>query len=157
MSSRPSWVKTLPASKMVFPDTLPEQIKYVFWRLYTPVHPVLRDMLLSLGIVHHTGRQNFLIGKLAPGQTLRDFASYLVSLGYGNHFIAWVDQGEVVGLRYVTDFQHQYHIRLFEDGEIRAHYEYTPECNPILHVKAVNQIDCRDEIKKLIGDRMIAL
>ncbi|MFA6459484.1 MAG: hypothetical protein WCV79_03795 [Candidatus Paceibacterota bacterium] len=157
MSSRPSWVKTLPDSKMVFPDTLPEQVKYVFWRLYTPLHPMFRDMLLQLGIIEHSGRQNFLIGKVAPGQSIRDFVSHLVSLGYGNHFIAWIDQGEVAGLRYVRDFRHQYHIRVFEDGEIRGHFEYTPECYPILHMKAVNQVDCRTEFMKVIGDRIVPI
>lgn len=157
MSSRPYWIKEIPASQMIFPDRLSEQLKYIFWRFYTPFHPYFRDLLLSLGIAHHSGRQNYLIGKIAPGQSVRDFVSYLVKLGYGNHFIAWIDQGEVAGLRYVKDFRHQYHIRVFEDGEIRAHYEYTPECYPLLHLKAINQIDCRDEIIRTVGDKIVAV
>jgi hypothetical protein len=57
----------------------------------------------------------------------------------------------------VRDFRHQYHIRVFEDGEIRGHFEYTPECYPILHMKAVNQVDCRTEFMKVIGDRIVPI
>lgn len=141
---------------MVFPQTLSEQIKYIFWRLYTPFHPVLRDMLLDMGIVDHTGRQNYLIGHIDPSK-IRDFVDHLIGKGYGNHFIAWIDQGEIVGLRYVKDFRTQYHIRIFEDGEVRAHFEYTPECYPILHMKAINQRDCREEIMPIVSEHIIAV
>jgi hypothetical protein len=156
MSSRPAWVNTIPDSRMVYPETFVDQAKYLFWRLYTPVHPLMRDILLGLGIVKHQGRQDYLLGKIAPGQTVKDFVDYLVNNhGYGNHFIAWRDQGEVVGLRYVKNFEHQYHIRIFEDGEVRAHFEYTPECYPFLHLKAIDQKDCREELMQIIGEKII--
>ncbi len=156
MRSRPAWVKEIPASEMVFPTTLLEQSKYLFWRFFTPVHPYFRDILLNLGVVRHSGRQDFLIGYVAPGQTIKEFVDHLVGHGFGNHFIALIDQGEVAGLRYVSDFRYQYHIRVFEDGEVRAHFEYTPECYPILHMKKVEQRDCRNEILKIIGDRIVS-
>ena len=149
-------LSTLPASRMKYPDSFAHQLKYIFWRLYTPLHPFCRDTLISFGILKHEGRQEFLVGKLAEGQTVESVVGFLVGKGYGNHFIAWRDQGELVGLRYVENFVYQYHIRIFEDGEVRAHYEYTPECHPILHMRKVAQKDRRQEFIDLLGDRLIA-
>jgi hypothetical protein len=154
--SKPAWVKTLPCSRMIYPENFADKLKYMVWRFYTPFHPFIRDMLISIGLAKHEGRQNYLIGFIAPNQTFEGIVSYLVEKGYGNHFIAWKDQGELVGLRYVEDFARQYHIRIFEDGEIRGHYEYTPECYPILHMKAVDQKDCREKFLNLLGNRIIA-
>lgn len=148
------WEKTLPKSRMVYPSNFANWFKYGFWRMYTPMHPFFRDLALTTGIVHHSGRQNFLVGRVAPGQTLEDIVNFLLSHGYGNHFIAWKDDGELVSLRKVVGFEKQYHIRIFDDGEIRGHFEYTPECYPILHIKAVDQLDCRDEFRSLLGDRI---
>jgi hypothetical protein len=147
--------KTLPRSEIVFPSSFPNRLKYGFWRVYTPLHPLVRDMTLALGIVSHSGRQNFLIGKIAPGQSPKSLIDFLVEQGYGNHFIAWKDDGELVNLRRVIDFTYQYHIRIFADGEVRGHYEYTPECYPILHFKAVNQKDCRDEFLVLLKGKIV--
>ena len=151
------WEKVLPRSKMVYPSSVADRAKYRFWYFYTPFHPFVRDIALGLGIVSHAGRQRFLIGKIAPHQSIRQIVDFLLTCGYGNHFIAWKDEGEVVSLRKVVDFAYQYHIRIFQDGEIRGHYEYTPECYPILHYKAVNQKDCRQEFHALFGDRIIPL
>lgn len=149
------WEKTLPKSKMVFPSTVKDSLKYGFWSVYTPMHPFVRDLALAIGVVSHSGRQNFLIGKVAPGQTLEDVVDFLVSRSYGNHFVAWKDDGELVSLRKVVDFRRQYHIRIFDDGEIRGHFEYTPECYPILHFKAVDQRDCREEFISLLEDKVV--
>jgi hypothetical protein len=148
------WKKTLPSSPMVKPDNFLEKVKYVFWRVYTPYHPFIRDSLLSIGVLSHQGRQDFLIGYIAPGWTLESITDFLIEKGYGNHFIAWIDDGELVGLRYVSKFSNQYHIRIFRDGEIRGHYEYTPECHPILHIMEVGMQDCRNHFIELLGDCM---
>ncbi len=145
------WEADLPRSEIAFPASLIDRIKYALWRVYTPFHPFVRDAALALGIVSHAGRQNFLIGKIASGHTFKEVIDFLISRGYGNHFIAWKDDGEIVSLRRLVGFAYQYHIRIFEDGEIRGHYEYTPECYPILHFRAVDQKDCRDEFLKLFG------
>ena len=79
------------------------------------MHPFVRDCALALGLVHHTGRQDFLLGILAPDISLKDAVNYLVEKGYGNHFIAWKDDGELVSLRQVVSFEYQYHIRIFYD------------------------------------------
>ena len=150
-----SWIKTLPASQMVRPEAIIDRAKYAFWRFYTPYHAAVRDTLLSVGVVSHEGRQNFLLGHLAPGKKIKDFTSFLIERGYGNHFIAWKDDGEVVGLRYVENFVYQYHIRIFKDGEVRGHYEYTPECHPWWHYKAFGQVSRRDEFLDFLSDWIV--
>jgi len=144
------WVKTLPHSKIERPDMWVDVLKYVFWRIYTPYHPFVRDTLLALKIVRHEGRQDFLVGKLSSEKTLEEVVSFLIENGYGNHFIAWRDEGEVVGLRLVEDFEHQYHIRIFKDGEVRAHFEYTPESRPILHIKGIGMEDRSAQFRALL-------
>ena len=129
---------------MVYPVSSRDQLKYWFWRFYTPLHPIVRDVSAHFGVSKvlmwyavpegkQTGRQDFLLGTLDPSRSVRDFVSFLVSQGFGNHFVAWKDSDELVSLRRVVDFRHQYHIRVFTDGEVRCHYEFTPEHHPYLH------------------------
>ncbi|MEO8638014.1 MAG: hypothetical protein ABI430_03900 [Candidatus Taylorbacteria bacterium] len=149
------WVKNLPYSKMVFPNTFSDRTKYIFWWLYTPCHPYIRDILLALRIVRHEGRQDFLLGKIAPHLTIKEFTHIIIERGYGNHFVAWKDEGELVSLRYVENFAFQYHLRVFEDREVRAHYEHTPECFPISHIKQINMEDRRRDFLKILGDTIV--
>jgi hypothetical protein len=161
-TSLKSWAKSLPASAMVFPDSLGDRLKYFFWRLYTPVHPLLRDASVALGLVNHIerypqGRQPYTLGTIVPEMTIQDFVAYLITKGFGNHFIAWEDAGQVVSLRYMDDFKYQYHLRVFTDREVRGHYEYTPECHPVLHMKTkdVPFEARRDFFLNMIGDKII--
>lgn len=158
--SSDQWIKTLPASSMVFPDELGDRFKYAIWRLYTPFHPLVRDTSVALGIVGHErnypgGRQPYVLGHLAPGVSIQDFVAYMITQGFGNHFIAWKDRGQVVSLRLVKDFKYQYHLRVFDDGEVRGHYEYTPECHPVLHMRDERMEERREEFLKILGDRII--
>ncbi len=150
-----NWVYSLPYSKMVYPANILDRTKYWFWYFFTPYHPTVRDTLLAMGLVWHEGRQDFLIGKVASHISIEEFISYLVSQGYANHFVAWKDDGELVSLRYLDGFKRQYHIRVFEDGEVRAHYEYTTEAHPILHMRDVDVEDRREEFVQLLGERII--
>jgi hypothetical protein len=154
--------RSLPSSRMIFPNTFLDQIKYIIWWFYTPLHPYLRDIAIATGIVsleqkiaRWGSRQNFLLGTIAPSETLESVVEHLIANGYGNHFVAWEDDGEVVSLRYVKDFRYQYHLRIFEDGEIRGHYEYTTECYPIRHYYAVGLEDRREEFLSLLGEKII--
>jgi hypothetical protein len=71
---------------------------------------------------------------LAPHHTLAALKKHLYSQwGFGNHFVAWEDSSQVLSWRKLTNFKEQYHIRLYSDGEIRGHFEYTPEAAPIRH------------------------
>ena len=152
---KPAWVKALPVSRLQYPDTLGNQLKYLFWRLIAPLHPYIRDLLAYMRVLRHEGRQNYLLGKLAPGETLEGFVEYLLEKGFANHFIALSDEGQVVSLRYAPDFKYQYHLRIFEDGEVRGHYEYTPEYKPLKHF-AGEGLEARiADFLELLGDRII--
>jgi hypothetical protein len=147
---------------MVFPEALWDRAKYAFWRLYTPFHPFVRDLSLRIGIVSAEAkaerfghRQRYLIGMIAPGETIESVVKHLIARGFYNHFVAWEDQGEVVSLRLTRQFSHQYHIRVFEDGEVRGHYEYTPECYPIMHYYEQGCFEPRrEEFLEVLGDKI---
>lgn len=129
------WIKNLPHSRVPYPATVWNRVKYGLWRAYTPVHPFFRDSATVLGVARHSGRTKYLLGKIVPGVSFQEMISHLVSQGFGNHFIAWRDEGEIVSLRYVENQTHQYHIRIFIDREIRGHYEFTPETKPLCHLR----------------------
>lgn len=125
----------LPHARVAYPPRLTDRCKYYFWRAYAPAHPLIRDTAVTLGLVRHTGRQRYLLGTIAPHLSLESFLELLVAKGYGNHFVAWKEEGEVASMRLATDFVYQYHIRVYEDREVRGHYEYTPECYPAAHLR----------------------
>ncbi len=147
--------KKLPQSKMIRPLRWNDRIKYHFWQLYTPLHPMVRDIVLLFRIMTHTGRQNFILGTIAAHKTADDVIDVLVSHGYGNHFVAWKDEGEIASLRRVIDFSYQYHVRIFNDGEVRGHFEYTPEYSPILHYRAVAQTNGHEEFLPILKDHIV--
>jgi len=157
--TKQAWVQQLPASVMVYPLSWVDRVKYFAWRIYTPMHPAVRDFLGAVGLVNHTekyprGRQPYILGHIAPGQTMQEFVAYVVGKGFGNHFVAFEDRGQVVSLRHVDNFKYQYHLRIFEDGEVRGHYEYTPECHPFLHMKEGTMEPRRDEFLKILADKI---
>lgn len=140
---------------MVYPERLHHRIKYYFWLAYTPYHPLVRDGALRLRLIRRRGRQPFLLGTIAPGVSIEEFVRFLIEKGYAYHRVAWEDDGELVSLRYVEDFAYQYHIRVFEDGEVRGHYEYTPECYPLKHLREIGQEDRRERFLALFGTMLI--
>lgn len=146
---------------MEYPTTIANQVKYWFWVVYARFYPVLRTIAHRLGIGRlfieyfepgHSGRQEFLLGTLRPERSARDFSLFLVTQGFGNHFIAWKDADELVSLRRTDGFEYQYHLRIFTDGEVRCHYEYTPECHPFLHMVRVGFEDRTSEFKELLKE-----
>lgn len=143
--------KSIPDSVLPYPKGIYNRSKYVFWRIITPFHNFWRDLLLSLGILKHDCRQKYMIGVLAPGRKVEDFLKYLESRGYGNAFIAWKDTDEIVSVRKLMNFERQYHLRIFSDGEIRGHYEYTPESHPRWHMKEVGQEPYHEEFLRELG------
>jgi len=146
---------SLPKSVLPYPTGLWNQAKYVFWKVIAPCFTTVQNLLLNLHVIHHSGRQPFVLGSLAPGKSVEDFLHYIESIGFANHFIAWVDDGELLGLRKLDGFEYQYHIRIFDDGEIRGHYEYTPEAHMIWHVKEVGMVDRREDFLGMLGDWII--
>lgn len=160
-SQEENWIKELPHSRMVYPSSFNDRMKYWFWRMYTPIHPFVRDVSFRLGIgkflircvvpeIKKTGRQDFLLGTLNPSSSMQDFVSFLISNGFGNHFIAWKDTDELVSLRKTVDFKYQYHVRVFRDGEVRCHYEFTPEYRPVRHLIRIGFEDRTSEFEHLL-------
>ena len=140
---------------MAYPQSHGDRLKYWFWKFYTPFHAPVRDTSLALGIVRHEGRQDFLLGTLHPERSAYEFVQFLVEQGFGNHFIAWKEDDQLVSLRRTTDFKYQYHVRIFTDGEVRGHYEYTPECHPLLHLREVGMENRADEFLELVREWIV--
>ena len=158
-----NWLRGIPHSRLARPTSLAEWAKYSLWKVLTPLHPYVRDLLTRLGFVHKkyqkfrpNGRQHYLIGRLAPTESVQSVTEFLVSQGFGNHFVALKDEGELVGLRYTPSFKHQYHVRIFNDGEVRGHFEYTTECHPFIHNREIGE-EHREEFLALFGERIIPL
>jgi hypothetical protein len=120
-------------SKLPRPGNLLDGAKYYFWKIIYPIYPAVRDALLGARIIYHKGRQNYHLGNLLKSTNIEGFLTHLESRGFGNHFIAWEDEDELIGLRKVDGFDRQYHLRIFNDGEVRGHYEFTPESHPLWH------------------------
>jgi hypothetical protein len=112
---------------------------YKFWRFVgkLSVSKVIyqkgRDLFLFLRLAKHSGRQKYSIGFLKNGFNLR---KYLELRGFENSYYSWIDDGEVLSMRKVEK-GFQYHIRLFEDMELRGHYEYVPDGFPLKHLREI--------------------
>lgn len=102
------------------------------WKIIYKVFPPFVRILEKLKF--HTGRQPFPIGFLNKEKYSEDdFKNHLINEGFEIALLAWKDEGEILSLRKIDNTIFQYHIRLHSDGEIRAHYEYSTESNPIKH------------------------
>lgn len=110
--------------------------------------------LLKMRFIHHSGeRQRYYIAWLAEGRTLEDLKQHLHNnWGFGNHFIAWTDKEQVLSWRKFADFDDQYHLRVFSDGEIRGHYEFTPEAHPLEHMEERGEREAKEDFLKFLGD-----
>jgi hypothetical protein len=131
-----------------------QRLKQKIWRLIYKHFLKMQQFLLRNKIIHHDDeRQRYHIGWLAPGKTLEDLKLHLhKEWGFGNHFVAWIDKGQVLSWRKLVDFNDQYHLRVFEDGEIRGHFEYTPEGHPLDHLTERGEREAKEEFLKFLGD-----
>lgn len=125
-----------------------DHLKQIVWRMLYPVFPLLKFSLS----VFHAGRQRYHLGWLAPGKSLEDLKAHLAKQGFGNHFVAWDDSGQVLSWRKFDGFDWQYHLRVFDDGEIRGHYEKTPESAPIDHFSETGEEPRTPEFLAFFGD-----
>lgn len=149
--------RSIPDSVLPYPQGAWNRTKYAFWKALYPAHNKIRNALLATHLLSHEGRQAYVFGRLIPGKTLEDFLKHLETHQFGNHFIAWEDDDQVISLRRLDGFEKQYHVRIFKDGEVRGHYEYTPECYPIMHYKGTGQEERREEFLNFFGDWIVKL
>ena len=131
-----------------------DKTKQKTWHFVYKFFPTIQKHLLKWHIVwHEKERQRYHIGWLAPHKTLEELKKHLYTKwNFGNHFVAWTDNGQVLSWRKLTDFKDQYHLRVFEDGEIRGHYEFTPEAHPIDHFSEKGEQAKKKDFLKFLGD-----
>ncbi len=146
---------------MAKPDTLVHWLNFFIWQLATPLHPVLRNLSLRAGLVDFNqfldgkGRQKYLLGAIHSDHSIQSLIDHLVEKGYGENVVAWQDHGEVASLRLPDGFRFQYHIRIFSDGEVRGHYEYTPEAHPHKHYYEVDMQERREYFLELLEGKIV--
>lgn len=138
---------------MTFFDKVKQKMWDFIYLFFLPV----RRFLLQIGLIwHKKGRQKYHIGWLAPGKNLKGLKEHLHSKwGFGNHFIAWIDEDQVLSWRKLTDFQDQYHLRVYKDGEICGHFEFTPESHPFAHLEEKGEINKKADFLKFLGDFVV--
>ncbi len=136
-----------------------KRVNAAFWAFLAPHWASIRDFLLKCHIIwHESGRQRFHIGWLRADKTPDEFMHHLQDIGFHNHSLAWVDEEEYFGLR-IVDKQNanfQYHLRIFNDGEVRGHYEWTTEANWYKHFHEIGMEQKRDEFMAFLGDWIVA-
>src|ERR1051326_4795665 len=121
----------------------------IWWRTVYVLYPPLLRVLERIRI--HSGRQDFLFGRFTPGYTPAQLEKFLTDEGFEPSILAWRDRGEVLSMRKVDRDLFQYHIRLFSDGELRGHYEYSSEGNPWAHVTEKCFEPRREYFERLLG------
>lgn len=130
--------------------TWTQKIKRGFWSFFLyPIFPYVEHLFV---FIHKRTRQRFHVGWLAPETTLEAMKEHLSKkYGFGNHFIAWEDQGQVLSWRKLDGFDYQFHLRVFADGEIRGHYEKTPEASPLNHFLERGERSCNKALLTFLG------
>ena len=128
--------------------TAVQRIQQRLWAYVYPFFPHVERLARSL---RFSGRQPFLLGRLHPERSLNELQHHLCEeRGFEHAVLAWVDDGQVLSLRKCISFEHQYHIRVFEDGEMRGHFEYTPEAAPMKHILGVGREKRSDDFCRLL-------
>lgn len=128
-----------------------EKFKKFYWRIFEPFFPTVRDAWVAMGLVSHNVRQPYLYGKLKSGLKTDDLKKHLMAAGFDHDYVAWIDPDEILNMRKQVDVIYQYHIRLFNDGEVRGHHEYTAESHPFKHLYDVGLTDGATYLKPLLA------
>lgn len=103
------------------------------------------------------GRQKFVLTNVDP-LTLpkEEFEKRLIKLGYQLNYLSYLDEGEIVNLRklYISAEPlykiRQFHIRYYNNGEIRAHDELSYEEDAIAHLDGISISEIPKEEKDLL-------
>lgn len=75
--------------------------------------------------------------------------------GFEKAILTWKDPGELVNMRKIDQQVFQYHIRLFSDGEIRGHHEYSSEGSPWSHIFEKGFQESKEYFEKLLWEMLI--
>jgi hypothetical protein len=129
----------------------------IFWNIIYKLFPIVRNVLLRVGIIWHSKkRQPFAVGKLTEDVSLATCRKHLIEKGFEKNILAWIDSGEVISMRKIDPIQPHchYHIRIFNDGEVRGHYEKMPERHPIDHFLERGMQDRADYFRSIMGELM---
>ena len=102
------------------------------WKVVYATYPRLLRLLERAGF--HSGRQPHILGVLNSRYRPQDLRNHLLTHGFESAILAWKDSDEILSLRKIDRHIYQWHLRLHSDGEIRGHYEYSSEGNPLGHV-----------------------
>ena len=129
-----------------------EKIRFVWNIMYRIWPPCVRG-IEKLGF--HNFRQKYLLGHLNANFNKHNLEALLARQGFERARIAWRDPGEVLSMRRIDKDIFQYHLRLFIDGEIRAHYEYSPESHPISHLREARFDPETEFFRKVLGNYLI--
>ncbi len=106
-----------------------------------PVFPAVQWLVQSLGFMCEAKtvegphrRQPYRIGSCDPKDTGAVVEAFRAA-GFRNECIALNEIGQIASMRRIDRARpdQQYHVRVFSDGEVRGHYELTPEDHPIGH------------------------
>jgi hypothetical protein len=121
------------------------------WKRLTPLFPFLRTKFGFLRYLRYKGRETYPIGYIKKDLTLAKLESELRTQGFERYCVAWIDQGEVLGMRKSEGFEMQYHVRIFNDGEVRGHFELTPEYRAFKHFFDIGKIARTEDFITMIG------
>ncbi len=121
------------------------KIVYIIWP------PVLR---LLEKLKFHRGRQPWVLGFLKKHHKIDHVKSHLKNHGFEESILTWRDDGEILNMRKVVNHKYQYHVRVFHDYEIRAHYEYSSEGAPIKHCLEECFVPEREYFTDLLRDHL---
>ncbi len=124
----------------------------LIWRIVYKVWPPVLRVLERLKF--HNYKQPWVLGCLKDGYSEKDLRELLIENGFEDAILTWKDPGEVLGMRKVDKKVFQYHIRLFDNGEIRGHYEYSSEGHPWNHSIEKGMKPCREYFEKLLGEML---
>lgn len=60
-------------------------------------------------------------------------------------------------MRKLAGVEYQYHVRLFKDSEVRGHYEFAAETNPIKHLREIGMVTGEDYLTPLLTPAVLLL
>jgi hypothetical protein len=132
------------------------QSQHRAWLSIYPLYIAFQKFRMKHGMGKNKPRQEYHIGWLSPEKSLEDLRVHLHSeWGFGNHFISRIENGQVLSWRKLVPPNKQYHIRVFTDGEIRGHFEPTPESGVLAHLARHAIKESHTDFTKFLADFVV--